>query len=248
MSRQMNVDFPRNLQHRFEQAILNNAFTAPCVFTCAELASRFDVSANDMLIVLAAAHRKGLVVEQDGGLFRILGLTVPPQDSVFSHTQKLGFKPNSQVREVSIKPASSVVAQTLRLSAGEPVYHFVRTRNVNGETLANQTNYIPYEICPGLEQDDVSRYSFQKLLEEKYLTYTATFKEDFSVEPANKQDQKILSLPPDASIWLVRRLALSATGFPVVWSNIRIRPDRWQYVTQLWPSAAEALGNEASRN
>jgi GntR family transcriptional regulator len=244
----MNVDFPRNLQRQFEQAIMNNAYTARKIFTCDELASAFDVSANDMLAVLNAAHRKGLVVAQDGGLFKILGLTIPPRDSVFSHTQKLGFKPTSAVRAVTIESASPVVAQILGLSAGVPVYRFVRTRNVNGEALANQTNYIPYEICPGLEQDDVSRYSFQKLLEEKYLTYTASFKEDFSVEPADEQDQDILSLPPDSSIWLVQRLAFSATGFPVVWSNIRIRPDRWQYVAQLWPSAAEALGGEVKRD
>ena len=48
---------------------------------------------------------------------------------------------------------------------------------------------LPFEICPGLENDDVSRYSFQKLLEEKYLAYTAEFKETFSIEPADEQDQ-----------------------------------------------------------
>ncbi len=239
----MNTDFPRNLQRQFEQEIVSNAFITRKIFTCGELASRFDVSANEMLTVLKATHRKGLVVEQDGGLFKILGLTVPPRDSVFSHTKKLGFKPTSEVREVVIEPASSITAQTLRLPTKALVYRFVRTRNVNGETLANQTNYIPFEICPGLEHDNVSRYSFQKLLEEKYQTYTAKFEEEFSIEPANTQDREILSLPSNAPIWLVRRLAFSATGFPVVWSNIRIRPDRWQYVAQLWPSAVAALGH-----
>jgi len=238
----MNPDFPRDLQRQLEQAIVNNAFAARQIFTCGELASRFDVSANEMLTVLKAEQRKGLVIEQDGGLFKIMGVTVPPRDSVFSHTKKSGFKPTSVVREVSIEPAAPLVAETLRLTTGAPVYRFVRTRRVDGEPLANQTNYIPFEICPGLEQDDVSRYSFQKLLEEKYLAYTAEFREQFSVEPADEQDQEILNLPPGSTVWLVRRLAFSATGWPVVWSNIRIRPDRWQYVSQLWPAAAAALG------
>jgi GntR family transcriptional regulator len=241
----MDVDFPRNLQYQFQQAIRNEAYPARKIFTCDELASAFGVSVDDMLAVLTAAHRKGLVVTHEGGRFEIVGVTVPPRDSVFSHTQKLGFKPSSLVRAVTIESASPVVAQTLGLSAGAPVYRFVRTRQVDGEALANQTNYLPYEICPGLEQDDVSRYSFQKLLEEKYLTYTASFQEEFSVELASEQDREILSLPPDSSIWLVRRLAFSGTGLPLVWSNIRIRPDRWRYVAQLWPSAAEALGGGA---
>ncbi|HHJ06504.1 MAG TPA: UTRA domain-containing protein, partial [Anaerolineae bacterium] len=165
----------------------------------------------------------------------------PPRDSVFSHTQKLGFKPTSKVREVEVEPASIPVAQKLNLQVEAPVYRFVRTRYVNGEALANQTNYIPFEICPELENDDVSHYSFQKLLEEKYLTFTAELEESFELVPASAQDMEILNLPPASSVLLVQRISLSATGYPLVWSNIRIRPDRYQYVSKLWPSAAEVL-------
>ena len=108
----MKPDFPRNLQRQFEQAIVSNAFTTRQIFTCGELASRVDIAANAMLTVLKAAHRKGLVVEQNGGLFKIIGVTVPPRDSVFSHTQKSGLKPTSVVREVVIEPAIVYISQT----------------------------------------------------------------------------------------------------------------------------------------
>ena len=38
-----------------------------------------------------------------------------------------------------------------------------------------------------------------------------------------------------------RLVLLSATNRPVVWANIRIRPDRYAYVAALWPEAAELL-------
>ena len=236
----MEINFPRNLQRQFEQAIVANKYAAGEIFTVQRLARQFNVSAEQMLQVLQVEQRKGLVVEQADGSFKILELA-PPRDSVFSHTQKLGFKPTSKVREVEVEPASIPVAQKLNLQVEAPVYRFVRTRYVNGEALANQTNYIPFEICPELENDDVSHYSFQKLLEEKYLTFTAELEESFELVPANAQDMDILNLPPASSVLLVQRISLSATGYPLVWSNIRIRPDRYQYVSKLWPSAAEVL-------
>ena len=233
-------DFPRELQHQFEQTIVDNKFEAGESCTVDGLAEQFRATTDQMLLVLQAAQRKGLVSKQKDGSFKFLELA-PPRDSVFSHTQKLGFKPTSEVREVKVEPASLQVAEKLSVEIGAPVYRFVRTRFVNGEALANQTNFIPFEVCPGLEEDDVSRYSFQKLLEEKYLAFTADLKETFEVVPANTQDQKILNLPEDSSVLLVQRISFSATGFPLVWSNIRIRPDRYQYVSKLWPSAAELV-------
>ena len=242
----METEFSRELQRQVEQAIVSHRFATGDLLTGSDLAEQFDVSIGEILLVLRVEHRKGLVIEQESQMFRVLGLVIPPRDSVFNHTEKLGFKPTSQVREVELEPATAIVAQTLELEKGALVYRFVRTRYVNGEALANQTNYIPFEVCPGLEQDDVSHSSFQKLLEEKYCTFTAEFKEEFKYEPANEQDMKILSLPQDSSVLLVQRLAFSGTGYPLVWSNIRIRPDRWQYVSKLWPSAAAVLAKENS--
>jgi len=236
-------NFPRELQRLFEQHIVNNRFPKGAIFSLRELAKRFRVDEDSMYRVLQVEYRKGLVAKKPDGHFEILELA-PPRDSVFSHTKKLGFNPTSEVREVVIVPADSTVAERLALDVGDRVYRFVRTRYVNGEALANQTNFIPFEICPGLENDDVTNYSFQKLLEKKYLTFVERFDERFSMELATDEDQKILNLPTGAKILYVDRISLSTTGCPLVWSNIRIRPDRYQYVSKLWPSAAKLLETE----
>ncbi len=236
----MKIDFPSKLQRQFEQSILANKYDKDAVYSVHHLAKQFGATREQMLLVLQAAQRKGLVKGQEDTGFMFLQLA-SPRDSVFSHTQKLGFNPTSEVRKVEIEPATTQVAEKLAIALGAPVYRFVRTRYVNGEALANQTNFIPFEICPGLENDDVSHYSFQKLLEEKYLTFTDEMKETFEMAPATSQDMAILNLPEESSVLLVQRISLSATGYPLVWSNIRIRPDRYQYVSKLWPSAAKLL-------
>jgi DNA-binding GntR family transcriptional regulator len=112
---------------------------------------------------------------------------------------------------------------------------------VNGEVLANQTNVIPFEVCPGLENDDVSRASFQQLIDGKYHAVTVEMKEEFAIIPATAQDQQILGLADDDQILDIQRTALSATDQPLIWTDIHVRPDRFDYVAALWPSAKRML-------
>ncbi len=239
----MNIKYPRELQRQFEQAVVQGRYAKGEVVTVDDLATKLQVTPAEMTPVILTAHRKGLVdkIAQEVDAFRILGLPTTRFTSVFTHTAKSGFKPRSLVRDVEVELATLAVAENLDVKVDSPVYRYVRTRFVDGQALANQTNYMPFAICPGLEHDDVSQYSFQKLLEEKYLVVLTEMKESFEIVPANDQDLDILDLSPGSSILLVERIALSATGRPLVWANIRIRPDRYQYVAALWPRAAELL-------
>jgi GntR family transcriptional regulator len=242
-NRALNIVFPRGLQKRFELAIAEGEYARGETLTTADLADRFGVAEDQAELVLLASYRKGLVDQdtQTEDAYRVLGLLKRGMDSVFTHTAKAGFNPRSQVRSVDIGPASPVVAEKLHLEVGSPVYRYVRTRYVDEQAVANQTNFIPYEICPGLEQDDVSRHSFQKLLEGKYQTATPEMQERFSIVPATEEDRNVLGLPEGSKVLLIERTAVSTTAWPVVWANVRVRPDCYQYVAALWPKAAELL-------
>jgi GntR family transcriptional regulator len=178
--------------------------------------------------------------------FRILGLVSTTMESVFTHTAKAGLKPTSLVRAVEVEPATPEVAEKLAVEVGSPVFRYVRTRNVDGQALANQTNYIPFEVCPGLEHDDVFRFSFQKLLETKYFAVLSEMQEWFRLTPASHEDREILNLPPGSSVLIIERIALGATAWPLVWANLRIHPDRYEYVSALWPQAAHLLKDRDS--
>jgi GntR family transcriptional regulator len=235
------IYFPWKLQRAFEEAVTGGVYVHGQEVTSRQVAQRYQTSENEARLVLQAAYRKGLVAQQGAEAFEVLGLPESRFPSVHTHTSKSGLNPRSQVRAVEIEPAETEVAAQLELPEGAPVYRFERTRHVNEQALANQTNYMPVEVCFGLETDDVSRFSFQKLLEQKYSVVLTQIKEHFELVPSTEQDQEILDLPASSSILLVQRLALSATERPVVWANIRIRPDRYAYVEALWPSAAQLL-------
>lgn len=240
----MKPKFSYELQKQFEQALIGGKYAQDDLVTGNDLAPQYGTTPEEMDKILRAAYRKGLVDKAEGDTFRILGFGGPGLDSVFMHTQRSGLKPRSVVRFVEVESASEAVAAKLKIEPGSPVYRFVRTRRVNQEELANQTNFIPYEVAPELDQDDVSNYSFQKLLEEKYRATTAEVEESYEIVPATDQDREILELPPGSSVLYVQRLAFGRTGQPIVWANIRIRPDRFEYVSQLWPEAAKILAEQ----
>jgi GntR family transcriptional regulator len=237
----LDIEFPTELQQRVERAIVAGDLARGQVWALDELTGRFQAATAEMIQVLQAARRKGLVVDAEGGAFRVLGLPTTKFASVFTHTAASGWKPRSEVREVEVEPASPLVAAKLRVEAGSLVYRYVRTRWVNEEALANQTNYMPLDVCPGLEREDVRRYSFQKLLEEKYHAVLVEMEEEYDMLPATVSDRETLSLPAEATVLVVDRIARSATRWPLVWAEIRIRPDRFDYVAALWPKAAELL-------
>lgn len=239
----MRPEYPIELQRRFEQTVVQGRYAEGEVVPLEGLAAQFQAPADQMRRVALTAHRKGLVarVQDEPDTFQILGLPQTDFASVFTHTAKAGFKPTSLVRDVVVEPANPQVAERLKVKTGSPVYRYVRTRNVDGQPLANQTNYMPFAVCPGLEDDDVSRYSFQRLLEEKYFAVLVEMQEDYALIPSTDQDREVLALPEGAPVLVVDRIALSATGWPLVWAMIRIRPDRYNYVAALWPQAAHLL-------
>ena len=239
----MNTEYPRALQRQFEQMIVDGSRATGSTVAAGDLASEYQATPDQMRQILLTAYRKGLVdkVTKEGDAFRILGLPSTSFASVFTHTASLGLKPRSVVRDVEVVPATPLAAERLQVDVGSPVYRYVRTRYVDGHALANQTNYMPFAICPGLEHDDVSRYSFQKLLEEKYFAVLMEMKECFRLVLATSEDREILDLPEGSPVLVIERIALSATGWPLVWANIRIRPDRYEYVSALWPQAAHLL-------
>ena len=237
----MSIEYPTELQARFERQIVEGTFGRGEFVSVDHLANQLGGPADQVLRVVRTAERKGLVVASGEGAVRVLGLPTTDFASVFTHTAGSGLKPRSEVRQVEVEPATPMVADKLRVDIGSPVYRYVRTRWVNEQALANQTNYMPFEVCPGLEDDDVSRYSFQKLLEEKYAAVLVKMDEKALLVPATAQDQEVLGLAGGADVLVVDRIALSATGWPLVWAEIRIRPDRFEYVAALWPEAAKLL-------
>jgi len=233
--------FPVEMQRAFEQTLIAGEHAQGDILTLEQLRHRLHAGRVDLVTVMAAEVRKGLVKRRGVDRFEVCGLAKPDVSSVFVHAEEQGLKPTSEVRAVIQEPASETVAAMLKVTVDAPVYRLERTRRVGGAALANQINYMPFEICPGLEEDDVTHASFKKLLEEKYLVFLAVAEESVDLVPASTHDREVLDLEPGSSVLEVDRLARSQTGWPVVWATLHIDPQHYEKVAALWPRAVELL-------
>jgi GntR family transcriptional regulator len=233
--------YPQELQQSFETDIASGALPGGQRFQLSDLQARYGADPLDLSKVLTAAFRKGPIDKDSAGTFGIRGQSRPEIQSVFQHAARSGLSPTSIVRAVEVVPAGVRVAQILQLAQEDSLFRQVRTRLVNGEVIANQTNYIPIEVCPGLETVDLAHSSFQEILEGRFHAVVARVEEHFEIRPACGQDLQILDLEAGANVLIVQRLSLSSNLLPLVWADIHIRTDRYHYVKELWPQAAELL-------
>jgi GntR family transcriptional regulator len=233
--------YPQELQRSFETDIASGVLTAGQWFSVSDLQSRYGADQTDVTRVLFAAHRKGLIEKGGRATYAIRGKCDARIQSLFQHAAKSGLSPQSTVRAVEVVAASAPIAGKLKVAKGDPVFRQTRTRMVNGESIANQNNYIPIEVCPGLESVDLSRTSFQETLEGRFHAVVARIEEHIEIRPACEQDREILHLEPGANVLVVQRLSLSSNELPLVWADIHIRADCYHYVRELWPAAARLL-------
>ena len=229
--------YPTSLQIKIENAIVYDDLQKGSAFTIVKLAQRFNASEAAVLQVMESLTRKGLVDEINSGSIRIHGLPEAEIESVFQYAQKSKLKPRTIVRSVKITNADGFLAKKLRVSLRAPVYVQVRTRLVDEEVLANQYNFIPFQVCPELEEIDLSKRSFQVTLEEQFHTVITHIEETYTLGNPARDDEEILGVDKDAKILIVQRISFSRKDYPLVFADIHVHPAQFHYVKDLWPKA-----------
>jgi len=235
-------NFPKVLQEQIEGDIVMGFYLKGQIVSIEALQNRYQANTEELKRVINSSVRKGLLSRNfTENQFSVLGKSRATVISVFQHAAKSGLTPRSVVRAVVVIPANKFVAKKLNINVDEPVYKQTRTRVINDQVIANQNNYIPIEVCPGLESIDLSHTSFQTILEGQFNAVVADIEESFAIQPGNEEDNNILGIEHGADVLIVQRLSLSPSRFPIVWADIHVRIDRYDYVKELWPEAAMLL-------
>jgi len=233
--------FPISLQRKIEDAIASGDLSEQKIVTVGDLSRKYKASIGDVQLVLPGLERKGLVKKKGVEAIQILGLYKAEIESVFQYAEKSKLKPETIVRSITVENASESMAEILSISEGDPLFVQVRTRKIGGQVLANQYNFIPYEICPGLEEVDLSRTSFQVTLEKRFRTIIARIEETYSLKHPERDDMEILSVSQNQPVLVVQRTSFSRNGYPLVFADIHVNPTQFHYVKDLWPEAVALI-------
>ena len=236
-------EFPVLLQSQIEKDIVAGHLEKGRVYTLSEICERYNVSRYVLTRVIGSQIRKGLVLRENRNAVRIIGFSNTGIISVFQYAEKSGLKPRTIVRSLEVIPADRKTADVLLVPQFSKVFVQIRTRLVEDEVLANQYNFIPYEVCPNLADIDLSHRSFQTTLEEDFHTVITHITETCKLSKPSRDDKAVLGLQAGEAVLVLQRISFSKNNLPLVFADIHIHPGKFHYVKDLWPQAAHLIEN-----
>ncbi len=139
-----------------------------------------------------------------------------------------GLSVKIRVLEQSLVPSDERVATELSLNLGAPVVKFVRLRYVDDKPFDIATNYLPAQLFPGLEHDDLATASLYALMQSKYgirLDHGVRLAE---AAPCSPEEARLLHIKPTVPLLVIHSTMYDVQGRPVEHGVAKQRGDRAQ--------------------
>jgi GntR family transcriptional regulator len=188
-----------------------------------ELCRRYDMSHMTVRRAINELVQEGVIYAVPGK-----GIYVSPQsrmveyDSLQGFEQQLarfGMEPTSRVLEARLVPASTVLAQLLKMPAGAPLVFFRRLQLANGRPHAVTTAHLPHTLCPGILEQDLLGHSLFATLREVYGLKLAGSDNVVSAQLADEETACLLELTQPASLLVREQITYLDTGQPIEFSR-----------------------------
>jgi GntR family transcriptional regulator len=166
--------------------------------------------ANDVL------EREGLIERQRGrGTFAVQNRLVKQEQETRSFSEEIrrrGGVPSSRLVSFKTVEAPAAVAADFEIAPGDPVYVIDRVRLADGVPMALESVQIPVARCPNLERFNIVDHSLYQIFEENYGIELARSEEEISAISPNKYHRKMLQLPANVAMLLVKRKTYTTDG------------------------------------
>jgi GntR family transcriptional regulator len=136
-----------------------------------------------------------------------------------------GLVPGSKIINQEIVGVDDNLAHTLHLNTGDPALHLVRLRLADGHPVAVQSAYLPSQMFPGLEKEDLVDRSLFEVLRQNYFVYPAWTEAAVEASAATPEQARWLEIKAGDSVLIVRGLTFTES-FDVVESVRTIYPGK----------------------
>jgi GntR family transcriptional regulator len=202
-----------------------------------ELCNRFDVSRTVVRQALSELETEGVIERVKGrGTFVAQQKTaehlVQSLTGLYEDVAARGSHLRSDVRRLEVVPADQPIAGELELQPGAPVIVLERLRFVDDEPWVLVTTYLPYDVAPGLVEEDLSNQSLYALLETKYDVELTHGRRGVEAAVANGVLAKALAISVGDPVLLLRSTSYGG-GRPVEMFVAYHRGDRSRFEVTL---------------
>jgi GntR family transcriptional regulator, trehalose operon transcriptional repressor len=144
--------------------------------------------------------------------------------------EKMGRKPRTIVNELSliVKP-DLFIKQQLQLSTKDQVWKVVRTREIGGNRIILDKDYLVRKYVPELTEEICADSIYQYLENELDLKISFAKKEIVVVEPTN-EDRTLLDLEGFHNVVVIKNYVYLEDTSLFQYTESRHRPDKFRFV------------------
>jgi GntR family transcriptional regulator len=200
--------------------------------TESELCEEFNVSRATVTRAMQALVRDGLVRRRRGrGSFaaRRISHDLLTFSSFSAYVrQQVGRALADRLLSATVVPATQALAEALDIDEGEPVVEIRKIKLAEGYPVFLANLYVPRNLCPGLEEQDLSSGSVIELLQERYRLGITRVKGSFNAVLVGPAEAGLLEVERGTPAILYHRVRFTGEGRPVMVSDHLIRSDMCQ--------------------
>jgi GntR family transcriptional regulator len=149
---------------------------------------------------------KGTIVTSPTARMRFVGSLISFSEEMNSK----GIPHYSHILDQKTLPANENIAKKLILETGTQVYYLKRVRYINDEPFLIDEHFIPYSLCPAIEEKYKDNTSLYQLLKVEYQFDLHHGQIEFQpIAPLTKETIDLLKVYPTTSLLYVERIVYS---------------------------------------
>lgn len=246
----VDVTSPVPLWYQLRNAMLAHIISGdwkPGSQLCAEeeLSDRLGVSRATVRAAINSLVRDGLVVRTRGkGSFVAAApateIRLGPLGFYRTMTAR-GHAVHSKILDMRVIQATENLVQDLNLHRNEQVLYIWRLRYLDNRPAVLSNNYLVYDLCRGLEDEDLSTGSLWARLEQRTGRQIAGGIHTFHAVLATEEEQQLLEILPNVPLLMSVGTNYLTDGTPFEQSDVKVPGDRGflevRYVTRVIPAS-----------
>lgn len=144
-------------------------------------------------------------------------------------SEKMNEKPKTFVHEFALIKPDTFIKQQLQLSGKDQVWKVVRTREMNGEKIILDKDYLNKKFVPSLTEEICANSIYDYLEHELDLIISFAKKEIVVVEPT-LEDRDLLDLEGFHNVVVIKNYVYLDDASLFQYTESRHRPDKFRFV------------------